>query len=196
LQRPFELGIDMVAHSTTKAISGHSDVIGGALITQEESPFFEGAENFQRLGGAVPSPFDCWLVLRGVATLPLRVRAQSCSAQQVAEFLEAHPTVEAVHYPGLPSHPGHSVAARQMQLFGGLLSFQVKGDTTQAMRVAGGTRIFARATSLGGTHSLIEHRASMETGAAQTPPNLLRVSIGLENPADLIEDLRQALKVI
>jgi cystathionine gamma-synthase len=193
LQRPLDLGVDIVVHSTTKSISGHSDVTGGALIMNENCPFFEGAQNFQRLGGAVPSPFDCWLVLRGIATLPLRIRAQSTSALEIATFLEEHPLVEAVLYPGLITHPGHAIASRQMKQFGGVMSFQVKGSTEEAMRVAASTQIITRATSLGGTHSLIEHRASVESEETRTPANLLRLSIGLENTADLIEDLKQAL---
>lgn len=193
LQRPLDLGVDIVVHSTTKAISGHSDVTGGALITNDNCSFFEGAQNFQRLGGAVPSPFDCWLVLRGIATLPLRIRAQSASALEIAEFLQGHSMVEAVLYPGLVTHPGHAIASRQMKQFGGVLSFQVKGSTEEAMRVAAATRLITRATSLGGTHSLIEHRASVESEEARAPANLLRLSVGLENTEDLIEDLRQAL---
>jgi cystathionine gamma-synthase len=194
LQRPFESGIDLVAHSTTKYISGHSDVVGGALIAREASPIFERARKSQHFAGAVPSPFDCWLTLRGIETLPYRVRAQSDSALQIARFLEAHPAVEAVHYPGLPSHPGHGIAARQMSYFGGMLSFQVRGGATKAIEAASGVRVFTRATSLGGTHSLIEHRASIEGPQSRTPENLLRLSIGLENTEDLIEDLALGLR--
>jgi cystathionine gamma-synthase len=183
----------MVMHSTTKYIGGHSDVIGGALITRHENYLFERARNAQRYGGAVPSPFDCWLILRGVSSLPYRVRAQSAHAQRIAEFLQAHPKVEAVHYPGLPAHAGHEIAVRQMSAFGGMLSFQVRGCRDTAMTVASKVRVFTRATSLGGSHSLIEHRASIEGPASSTPPNLLRVSIGLEHPDDLIADLEQTL---
>jgi cystathionine gamma-synthase len=196
LQHPLEFGIDMVAHSTTKYIAGHSDVTGGVLICREENPCFESARRSQRVGGSVPSPFDCWLTLRGIATLPIRVRAQSESAAKIADFLLAHANVEAVHYPGLKSHPGHTVAARQMSLFGGMLSFQVKGNAEDAMRLAASTQIFTRATSLGGAHSLIEHRASVEGPNTKTPRNLLRLSIGLENTADLIEDLEAALATV
>lgn len=194
LQRPFEYGIDLVAHSTTKYLSGHSDVVGGALIARGENELFERARKAQRFGGAVPSPFDCWLTLRGISTLPYRVRAQSESALRLAEFLERHQAVEAVHYPGLPTHPGHAIAARQMSRFGGMLSFRVRGDAGDAMRVAATVRLFTRATSLGGPHSFIEHRASIEGPQSKTPPNLLRVSVGLENPDDLIDDLDQALR--
>ncbi len=196
LQRPLEFGIDMVAHSTTKYIAGHSDVTGGALITASESPMFESARRSQRVGGAVPSPFDCWLTLRGVATLPIRVRAETESAGKIAAFLASHARVEAVFYPGLETHPGHQIAAQQMSGFGGMLSFQVKGSEEDAMRVASSMQIFTRATSLGGAHSLVEHRASIEGPTTKTPRNLLRLSIGLENPADLIEDLEAALAAV
>jgi cystathionine gamma-synthase len=193
LQRPFDFNIDMVMHSATKYLSGHSDVVGGALITRFDNYLFERARNAQQYGGAVPSPFDCWLTMRGVDTLPYRVRAQSDHAQRIAEYLEKHPAVEAVHYPGLPSHAGHELATRQMSAFGGMLSFQVRGCREEAMGVAARVRLFTRATSLGGTHSLIEHRASIEGPKTKTPQNLLRVSIGLEHPDDLIADLEQAL---
>lgn len=193
LQRPLEHGIDMVAHSTTKYISGHSDVVGGALITHHDNYLFERARKAQRYGGGVPSAFDCWLSLRGIETLPYRVRAHSENAAAVARFLKAHPAVERVHYPGLADHPAHDVAARQMSTFGGMLSFQVRGDRDRAMAVAARCRIFIRATSLGGTHSLIEHRASVEGPQTRTPQNLLRLSVGLEHPDDLIADLDQAL---
>jgi cystathionine gamma-synthase len=195
LQRPLDFGIDMVAHSTTKYIGGHSDVIGGALITGRENELFERARGSQRYGGAVPSPFDCWLTLRGLDTLPYRVRAQSGHAIQIARWLRMHPAVEVVHYPGLEEHPGHAIAARQMSAFGGMLSFQVRGDREKALAVAAACRLFVRATSLGGAHSLIEHRASVEGPATRTPQNLLRLSIGLEHPDDLVEDLDRALAV-
>ncbi len=196
LQSPLEHGIDMVAHSTTKYISGHSDVVGGVLVTREDNALFEGARQSQQAGGAVPSPFDCWLTLRGIATLPLRVRAQSASALKIAEFLTGHKAVQAVFYPGLANHPGHAIAARQMKQFGGLLSFLAGRSAQDAMRVAAAARIFTRATSLGGAHSLIEHRASTEGPDTRAPQNLLRLSIGLENSDDLIEDLEQALACI
>jgi cystathionine gamma-synthase len=193
LQRPLDCGIDMVTHSTTKYIGGHSDVVGGALITRFDSYLFERARKSQQFGGAAPSPFDCWLTLRGVATLPYRVRAQSENARQIAEFLRKHKAVEAVHYPGLPTHPGHMVAAGQMSGFGGMLSVQVRGGREQAMSVAARVHLFTRATSLGGPHSFIEHRASIEGPGSKTPQNLLRISAGLENAEDLIADLEQAL---
>jgi cystathionine gamma-synthase len=193
LQRPLDCGIDMVAHSTTKYISGHSDVVGGALITRNDNYLFERARKAQRYGGGVPSPFDCWLTMRGIETLPLRVRAQSESALRIARCLREHPRVEAVHYPGLEEHPGHEIAVRQMSAFGGMLSFRVRGGREEAMAVAARCRLFIRATSLGGAHSLIEHRASVEGPQSKTPQNLLRVSVGLEHVDDLMEDLGQAL---
>ena len=193
LQRPFELGADLIMHATTKYLGGHSDVLGGALIAQTEGEFFQRIRKIQVSGGAVPSPFECWLVLRGVPTLPARMRVHSESALKIATFLARHPGVEAVHYPGLNEHPGYAIAARQMTLPGGMLSFQVKGGRDRAFEVAAKVQIFTRATSLGGAESLIEHRASMEGPETRTPDNLLRLSIGLEHPDDLIEDLAQAL---
>ncbi|MGH9628430.1 MAG: trans-sulfuration enzyme family protein, partial [Bryobacteraceae bacterium] len=192
VQNPFDWGIDMVMHSTTKYISGHSDAVGGVLITKHDNYLFERARKAQMFGGAVPSPFDCWLTLRGLDTLPYRVRAHSENALKIAGFLKAHPAVEQVHYPGLPSHPGHDIAARQMSAFGGMLSIEVRGGREQAIAVASRVKLFTRATSLGGPHSFIEHRASIEGRETRTPQNLLRMSIGLEHPDDLIDDLRQA----
>jgi cystathionine gamma-synthase len=195
LQHPFDWNIDMVMHSTTKYISGHSDVVGGALITKFDNYLFERARKSQRYGGAVPSPFDCWLTLRGISSLPCRMRTHCENALRVAQFLNDHPTVERVLYPGLPGHPGHEIAARQMTGgFGGMLSVQIRGGKAEAMALAARVRVFTRATSLGGTHSLIEHRASVEGPQSKTPQNLLRLSVGLENAEDLIEDLEQALR--
>jgi cystathionine gamma-synthase len=193
LQRPLDSGIDMVAHSTTKYLGGHSDVVGGALIARNQNYLFERARKSQRYGGSVPSPFDCWLIRRGIDTLPWRMRAHSENAMRIARFLQAHDGVEAVYYAGLESHPGHKVAARQMSGFGGMLSFLVRGTEERAMQVAARCRLFIRATSLGGAHSLIEHRASVEGPGSRTPRNLLRCSIGLEHADDLIADLEQAL---
>ena len=193
LQSPFKHGADLILHATTKYLGGHSDVLGGALVVRERGPWLDRLRLLQTAGGAVPSPFDCWLVVRGIRTLPYRVRAQSAHALAVAEFLASHPRVERVHYPGLASHPGHEVARRQMAMFGGMLSLQVRGGADAAMAVAAKVRLFTRATSFGGTESLLEHRSSIEGPGTTTPPNLLRVSIGLEHPDDLIEDLAQAL---
>lgn len=193
LQLPLDCGIDMVCHSTTKYISGHSDVVGGALITRHDNYLFERARKAQHYGGAVPSPFDCWLTLRGIDTLPYRVRGHSENALRLARHLKMHPAVEAVHYPGLPDHPAYEIARQQMSAFGGMLSFQVAGGREAAMKVAADCRLFIRATSLGAAHSLIEHRASVEGPQTRTPQNLLRLSVGLEHADDLIADLNQAL---
>jgi cystathionine gamma-synthase len=195
VQRPLAHGADIVMHSTTKYISGHTDVLGGALIFARNDDVTARAQMVQTLGGAVPSPFDCWLMMRGIRTLALRVRQQVASAQRVAEFLADHPAIERVNYPGLDSHPGHAIAARQMTNgFGGMLSFHVQGGAEQAMAVAARLQLFTRATSLGGIESLIEHRASIEGPTSTTPQNLLRVSIGIEHVDDLIDDLRQAIQ--
>jgi cystathionine gamma-synthase len=193
LQHPLEHGVDLVHHATTKYLAGHSDVMGGAVIARRREGVFESIRKVQVSGGAIPSPFDCWLILRSIRTLPYRVRAQSAHALAVARFLAGHRRVAAVHYPGLPTHPGHALAARQMAGFGGLLSFQVEGDGATALTVAAKLRLVTRATSYGGVESLIEHRASIEGPESRTPQNLLRLSIGLEHPDDLIEDLAQAL---
>jgi cystathionine gamma-synthase len=202
LQRPFEVGADLILHSTTKYFGGHCDVAGGIAVARKDSEFFQRVQAIQYSGGAVPSPFDCWLILRGMRTLPWRMRAHSENGMKIAEFLAQHRKVESVHYPGLRSHPGHEIARRQMsirstnaqdKLFGGMLSFQVNGGGEAAMSVAAKTKIFIRATSLGGAESLIEHRASIEGPGTTSPENLLRSSIGLENADDLIEDLDQAL---
>jgi cystathionine gamma-synthase len=195
LQRPLELGADFVVHSTTKYLGGHSDVIGGAVIAGADDEWTQRIRLFQKQGGGVPSPFDCWLVMRGVRTLPYRMRAHCANAQVVAEFLARHPAVEAVHYPGLPANAGHAVAAKQMSMFGGMMSFQVRGGRAEAFKLAGGLKLFTRATSLGGSESLIEHRASVEGAHTRAPENLLRVSIGLEHPDDLVEDLRNGLEL-
>ncbi|HBB31677.1 MAG TPA: cystathionine gamma-synthase [Cyanobacteria bacterium UBA8803] len=192
-QNPLKMGADLVVHAVTKYLGGHSDVLGGVVISQVDDHFFQKIKAIQKTGGAVASPFDCWLVLRGIKTLPYRMRAHTENALKVANFLSKHPEVELVYYPGLPQHPGHEIAASQMHLFGGMLSFQVKGGRDKAFAVAAKVQIFTRATSLGGTESFIEHRASMEGTQTTTPENLLRLSIGLEHPDDLIDDLAQAL---
>ena len=195
IQQPFALGADLVMHSTTKYFGGHSDVMGGAIIARQADESFQKIRLAQKVGGAVPAPFDCWLVHRGMQTLPWRMRAHCENAGRVARFLAAHSRVERVHYPGLPSHPQHDLARRQMNLFGGMLSFELKGDRAAAMALPNRTRIFTRATSLGGVESLIEHRQSIEGPDTLTPATLLRLSIGLEHSDDLIADLEQALAV-
>lgn len=196
LQRPFEFGIDLVMHSTTKYLGGHSDVLGGTLIVKQTDPFAERLRLLQSEAGAVPSPFDCWLLLRGATTLPVRIRAQSQTALTLAQHLAQHPAVEHVFHPGLTGHPGHALAARQMCGFGAMLSFTLRGGETAAMRTTANVKLFTRATSLGSVESLIEHRASMEGPETLTPRNLVRVSAGLEHADDLIADLDQALAAV
>lgn len=192
--RPLALGADLVVHSSTKYFGGHSDVLGGIVVGRSEAdPVFARVRAMQTTGGAVPSPFDCWLILRGLTTLPWRFRAQAENASHVASFLAQHPRVAAVHYPGLASHPQHDLARSQMAYPGAMMSLEVRGDGNDAMAVAGRVRLFTRATSLGGVESLIEHRASVEGPGSFAPDTLLRLSIGLEHPDDLIEDLDQAL---
>ena len=193
-QQPLQLGVDVVMHSVTKYLSGHSDVMAGALIFRENNAFFEKVHNLQREGGSVPSPFECWLTLRGMQTFPYRVRAHTENAHRVADYLARQPKIEAVHYPGLASHPGHKIAAAQMSGFGGMMSIQVRGGQAEAFKLVSRLKLFSHATSLGSTHSLVEHRASVEGAATRSPANLLRLSIGLEHPDDLIADLEQALK--
>lgn len=193
LQRPLDLGADAVMHSTTKWIGGHSDVQGGAVITRTSGDFSERLRTVQHLSGAVPSPFDCWLVMRGARTLPCRAQWSCSSSAKIAAFLKDHPRVEAVHYPGLAEHPGHNLAAEQMSDFGGVVSFQVTGGEDAAAAATANARLFTRATSLGGVESLIEHRAAVEGPDSRAPRDLIRLSIGLEHPDDLIADLAQAL---
>jgi cystathionine gamma-synthase len=194
LQRPIEFGADAVMHSTTKYLGGHSDVQGGSVAFRERGEWMAKVEHVRTIVGGVASPFNSWLVLRGIRTLAARMRIHCANARAVAEFLASHPRVEVVHYPGLKSQPGHDIAARQMSDFGGMLSFGVKGGREEALGVAARCRLFTRATSLGGVESLMEHRASSEGPTSRTPQNLLRVSVGLEHPQDLIDDLSQALK--
>ena len=196
IQRPFACGIDIVLHSTTKYFGGHCDVLGGILVAREETEFCKRVRDIQHSAGAVPSPFDCWLVLRGMRTVPWRIRAHSENASKVAQHLAEHKAIERVHYPGLPNHAGHEIARKQMTMFGGMMSIEVKGGRKPAMAAAAATKLFIRATSLGGVESLIEHRASVEGPGTSSPEGLLRLSIGLENADDLIEDLDQALAKI
>lgn len=194
LQRPLALGCDLVVHSTTKYLGGHSDVLGGAVIAKEESQFFEKIRHIQQTGGAVPSPFDCWLILRGIATLPYRMKGHCENAARLALWLSEHPAIARVHYPGLPSHAGHAVAAQQMSDFGGMLAIELKGGKERALAMTANVKLFRRATSLGGVESLIEHRASVEGKYTRTPDRLLRLSVGLENINDLIDDCDRALR--
>ncbi|MEO7256103.1 MAG: aminotransferase class V-fold PLP-dependent enzyme [Casimicrobium sp.] len=194
LQQPLTLGCDMVMHATTKYLGGRSDVLGGAVVSRLDDEHFAQLRTAQLFGGAVPSPFDCWLVMRSLPTLPYRMQAHCANAQKVAEFLQQHAKVSVVHYPGLRDNRFHAVASKQMSGFGGMLSFEVKGGKESAMALAANVEIFTRATSLGGVESLIEHRASIEGPESKTPQGLLRTSVGLENADDLIDDLNSALK--
>ena len=193
LQRPLELGADVVMHSTTKYCGGHSDVQGGCLTFKKREPLHARVSQTRTVLGAVGSPFNSWLILRGLRTLPCRMERHSANAMAVAKALSEVKAVERVFYPGLASHPGHEIAARQMKQFGGMMSILVKGGWDEAIRVVSRVKVFQPATSLGGVESLIEHRASAEGPASTSPKNLLRLSVGLEHPDDLIEDLVQAL---
>lgn len=193
-QQPLKLGADIVMHSGTKYLGGHSDVLSGLVVLAPDSPIAEGLRRWQTVSGSVLGPFDCWLLRRSITTLALRMRQQATSARAIAERLQGHGRVERVLYPGLPTHPGHAAARAQMSGgFGAMLSLCIRGGQAQAMAVAGRTRLFRRATSLGGVESLIEHRASVEGPDTTTPDNLLRLSIGVEETEDLIQDLEQAL---
>jgi cystathionine gamma-synthase len=194
LQRPLELGADIALQASTKYLGGHSDVMGGALVFARRDELFDRDEHARHILGAIASPFASWLVLRGLRTLALRMERHSENALTVARALEGNPKVAAVHYPGLASHPGHAIAARQMRAFGGMLSFRVHGGRDAAIAVVSRARLFVRATSLGCVESLIEHRATSEGASSKAPPELIRLSIGIEHPDDLIADLEQALR--
>lgn len=194
LQQPLIHGADVSMHSTSKYFGGHSDVLGGCLILKENGALAEQIKSIQILTGGVPSPFECWLVTRGIKTLHVRVMQQTKNAAKLATFLEKHRKIERVNYPGLKSHPHHKVAKKQMiGGFGAMLSVQVKGSAKNAMKLTGKLKLFTTATSLGGVESLVEHRKSIEGPDSPTPDNLLRISVGLENVADLISDWKQAL---
>lgn len=197
LQNPIALGADIVMHATTKYIGGHSDIMGGAVLLKENDEWAKRIERVQILMGATPNPLDCYLLARGLKTLPLRMREHSANALELAKRLEKHPKVERVHYPGLESHPQHALAKAQMpQGFSGMIALQVKTGETETREMAGKLQIFQQATSLGGVESLVEHRKSIEGPQSTTPGNLLRFSIGLEHVDDLWADLEQALKTI
>jgi cystathionine gamma-synthase len=194
LTQPLELGADIVMHAATKYLNGHSDLIAGVLVTKTDDDFWKRVKTLRaQLGGTLGS-FESWLLLRGMRTLYLRVRSASASAQRIAEHFATHKHVEAVLYPGLRNAPGHAVAAKQMRGgFGGMLSLRVKGGEAAAIATAAHVQLWKRATSLGGTESLVEHRASVEGAGTPAPPDLLRLSVGIEHSDDLIADLEQAL---
>ena len=196
-QRPLSFGADMVVHSSTKYLGGHSDAVGGLVVTNDEEDY-EKLKFLQNAVGAVPGPMDCYLVLRGVKTLGVRMRAHEANALKIARFLEQHSSVDWVRYPGLPSHPQHDLAGRQMRNFGGMISYTVKGGIEEARRIVQGTRLFALAESLGGVESLIEHpgimtHASVANSPLAVPDNLIRLSVGIEDAEDLIRDLATAM---
>jgi cystathionine gamma-synthase len=199
LQRPLALGADIVVQATTKYIAGHHDAMGGALALRQAQDdigvgaFWQRIRTLQKLCGAIPSPFASWLTMRGINSLVQRVRWQNDSALEIARFLAQHPAVREVLHPGLPTHPAHALAAKQSTGSGGLFSIRVDGDAQDALGVAARLRLFRRATSFGGPDSLVEHRASVEGANSPTPGDLLRLAIGLEDPADLIADLDRAL---
>jgi cystathionine gamma-synthase len=193
-QNPIALGADIVMHSSTKYLGGHSDILGGALITATQDDFWQKVRTVQQIGGAVPSPFDTYLLTRSIKTLPYRMRGHAAHASILATFLDQHPKIEKVFYPGLRSHPGHDVASRQMSGFGGMLSFLIAGGAEEADAFISRLECFTNATSLGGVESLIERRAAVEGPDSQTPKNLIRMSVGLENPDDLLLDVRRALQ--
>lgn len=195
-QRPLEIGAGLVVHSTTKYLGGHSDLLGGAVITRNQSKLFNRVRDIQGIAGAVPSPSDCWLLSRSIRTLPYRVRAHNDNAQQIAAFLEEHEQVEKVYYPGLSSHAGYELAQKQMKGAGGMISFLVKGTEEQTREVVENSRLITPATSLGGVESTWEHRLSSEGDDSRTPENLIRISVGLEHPSDIKEDVMEALSIL
>ncbi|MFY9886897.1 MAG: cystathionine gamma-synthase [Streptosporangiaceae bacterium] len=197
LQQPLALGADAVVHSTTKYVGGHSDVVGGAIVVADtalgESLYF-----LRNAIGSAPGPFDAWLTLRGAKTLAVRMDRHCANAERIADMLSSHPAVSEVFYPGLPAHPGHEVAAKQMRGFGGMVSFRARGGPGEAVAICGRTRLFTLGESLGGVESLIEHPASMTHASVagsplEVPADLIRLSVGIESADDLIEDLRTAL---
>ncbi|MFT6558832.1 MAG: cystathionine gamma-synthase [Sneathiella sp.] len=195
LCRPIDFGADIVMHSATKYLNGHSDVLAGALITKNQDGFWDRVKKVRNAGGAVLGPFEAWLLMRGMRTMSVRVRQACNNAMAIARALENHPNVEEVLYPGLESHAGHAISKKQMSGgFGGMMSVRVKGGESAAVKVAANLQLFKRATSLGGVESLVEHRASIEGDGTPCPADLLRLSIGIENSDDLIADLKQGLE--
>jgi len=193
LQRPFEHGADLVVHSATKFMGGHSDLLAGLVVAREAGAALDAIRHWQKYGGAVPAPDVCWLLGRSLATLPVRMHQQCANAMQVAEALAEHPAISEVLHAGLPSHPGHALAMRQMSHGGAVFSFRVRAGREAAIATTLATQLCRCATSLGGVETLIEHRQSQDGVDSNTPPDLIRISIGLEHPADLIADLDQAL---
>lgn len=194
LQQPLLLGADFVLHALTKYIAGHSDVLGGVVVARVDQHPFDNIREYQTTAGAVMDPFSAWLTLRGLRTLAVRVDRACDNADQIAAYLVGHPRVERVYFPGLPGHPGREVSVRQMSRGGAMISFEAVGSQQEVEDIPRRTKVFVNATSLGGTESLIEHRASSEGEGSTSPPNLIRISVGLEHAQDLIDDLEQALE--
>jgi cystathionine gamma-synthase len=194
---PIELGADLVMHSTSKYLGGHSDILGGAIIAGASGmEFFENIKQIQKSQGAVPSPRDCWLLSRSIRSFPYRMRGHNENGIAIAQFLNEHSKIETVYYPGLSTHYNHDIAKAQMTGFGGMLSFLVKGNREETLKVVASSKLIRRATSLGGVESLWEHRHSSEGEESSTPQNLIRLSVGLEHSDDIIEDISQALEAI
>lgn len=193
-QRPLEMGAELVVHSTTKYLGGHSDLLGGAVIANSEDGLFGQVREIQTMAGAVPSPSDCWLLSRSIRTLPYRVRAHNENARQVAEYLQQSDKIEQVLYPGLSTHEGYKIAQKQMFGAGGMISFLVRGTEEEAKTIVQSSELITPATSLGGVESTWEHRLSSEGEDSETPPNLIRISVGLEHPSDIISDIETALE--
>ena len=193
LQKPLAFGADFVLHSTTKYLGGHSDLLGGAIISRPGNPFFDRVRSIQHQAGAVPSPHDCWMLQRSIHTLSCRMEKHCSNARKIAEYLSKHKMVEKVYYPGLPDSPYYQISQKQARGFGGMLSFLYDGTGAETQNVANQSKIITQATSLGGVESTWEHRRSSEGPDSPTPDNLIRLSVGLEHPDDLITDLEQAL---
>lgn len=193
-QLPLELGADLVLHSTSKYFGGHSDILGGAIIAKKQNGLFERVRMIQQMGGAVPSPYDCWMLSRSTRTLSYRMKGHNEHASLIADYLSQHSKIENVYYPGLPSNPGHHIAKKQMSGYGGMISFLVAGNQKESIAVVGKSKLIKRSTSLGGVESTWEHRQSSEGEDSVSPRNMIRLSVGLEHPDDIIEDLEQSLR--
>jgi cystathionine gamma-synthase len=194
--KPLDMGVDIVMHSSTKYFSGHSDVIGGCIVVKNSNETYNRIREFQTLGGAIQSPFDCWLLFRSLSTFPMRMQIHAENAQKLAEYFEKHPKIEKVHYPGLKNNAFHKVSKKQMMGgFGGMMSILVKGGAAETLALASNLKVVKHATSLGGVETLVDHRQSAEGVHSVSPPNLLRISVGVENIDDLIADFEQALMV-
>ena len=192
-QLPLSMGADFVLHSTSKYFGGHSDILGGAIVAAKKCTTFERIKMIQKMGGAVPSPYDCWLLTRSTRTLAYRMKGHNEHAERVAKYLQDHRKVSEVYFPGLASFPGHDIAKKQMSGFGGMVSFLIDGNEKEAIKIVGRSKIIKRATSLGGVESTWEHRRSSEGENSVSLSNLIRISVGLEHPDDIIEDLERAL---